>query len=38
MNLNGLVLVSPFLMYVHGPSMQKFRNDLVGFIRATDRL
>jgi carboxypeptidase C (cathepsin A) len=26
------------MMYVHGPSMQKFRDDLVGFIRATDRL
>jgi carboxypeptidase C (cathepsin A) len=26
------------MMYIHGPSMQKFRNDLVGFIRATDRL
>jgi carboxypeptidase C (cathepsin A) len=26
------------MMYVHGPSMQKFRNDVVSFIRATDRL
>lgn len=26
------------MMYVHEPSMQKFRDDLVGFIRATDRL
>ncbi|MCE3284255.1 MAG: Carboxypeptidase [Steroidobacteraceae bacterium] len=26
------------MMYVHGPSMQKFRDDLVGFIRDTDRL
>jgi carboxypeptidase C (cathepsin A) len=26
------------MMYVHGPSMQKFRNDLVSFVRATDRL
>jgi carboxypeptidase C (cathepsin A) len=26
------------MMYVHGPSMQKFRDDLVGFIRETDRL
>ncbi len=26
------------MMYVHGPSMRKFRDDLVGFIRATDRL
>jgi carboxypeptidase C (cathepsin A) len=26
------------MMYVHEPSMRKFRNDLVGFIRATDRL
>ena len=26
------------MMYVHGPSMRKFRDDLAGFIRATDRL
>jgi carboxypeptidase C (cathepsin A) len=26
------------MMYVHGPSMQQFRDDLVGFIRETDRL
>jgi hypothetical protein len=26
------------MMYIHEPSMRKFRNDLVGFIRATDRL
>ena len=26
------------MMYVHGPSMQQFRDDLVGFIRQTDRL
>ncbi len=26
------------MMYVHEPSMRKFRNDLVGFIRATDRI
>ncbi|MGL6222747.1 MAG: carboxypeptidase, partial [Steroidobacteraceae bacterium] len=26
------------MMYLHDPSLQKFRNDLVGFIRATDRL
>lgn len=26
------------MMYVHGPSMQKFRDDLAGFIRDTDRL
>jgi carboxypeptidase C (cathepsin A) len=26
------------MMYVHGPSMQPFRDDLVGFIRETDRL
>lgn len=26
------------MMYLHGPSMQKFRDDLAGFIRDTDRL
>ena len=26
------------MMYLHGPSMQKFRDDLAGFIRETDRL
>jgi carboxypeptidase C (cathepsin A) len=26
------------MMYLHEPSMRKFRNDLVSFIRATDRL
>ena len=26
------------MMYLHEPSMRKFRDDLVGFIRATDRL
>ncbi|MGI9247222.1 MAG: S10 family peptidase [Steroidobacteraceae bacterium] len=26
------------MMYVHAPSMRKFRDDLVGFIRETDRL
>lgn len=26
------------MMYVHEPSMRKFRNDLAGFIRDTDRL
>lgn len=26
------------MMYVHEPSLRKFRDDLVGFIRATDRL
>jgi len=26
------------MMYLHGPSMQKFRDDLAGFIGATDRL
>ena len=26
------------MMYVHGPSMRKFRDDLVSFIEATDRL
>ena len=26
------------MMYVHAPSMQQFRDDLVGFIRETDRL
>lgn len=26
------------MMYLHEPSMQKFRNDLVSFIRETDRL
>ena len=26
------------MMYVHEPSMRKYRDDLVGFIRATDRL
>jgi carboxypeptidase C (cathepsin A) len=26
------------MMYVHGPSLQKYRDDLVGFIRATDRI
>jgi carboxypeptidase C (cathepsin A) len=26
------------MMYVHGPSMQKYRDDLAGFIRDTDRL
>ena len=29
---------SGHMMYLHDPSLQKFRNDLVGFIRATDRL
>ena len=26
------------MMYLHEPSMRKFRDDLVGFIQATDRL
>ena len=26
------------MMYLHGPSMRKFRDDLAGFIRETDRL
>ncbi len=26
------------MMYLHGPSMRKFRDDLAGFIRATDRV
>jgi carboxypeptidase C (cathepsin A) len=26
------------MMYLHGPSMQKYRDDLVNFIRETDRL
>jgi hypothetical protein len=26
------------MMYVHGPSMQKYRDDLARFIQATDRL
>jgi len=26
------------MMYVHGPSMQKYRDDLAAFIQATDRL
>ena len=26
------------MMYLHGPSMKKFRDDLAGFIRDTDRL
>jgi carboxypeptidase C (cathepsin A) len=26
------------MMYLHGPSMRKFREDLASFIRETDRL
>jgi carboxypeptidase C (cathepsin A) len=26
------------MMYVHGPSMQKYRDDLARFIQETDRL
>jgi hypothetical protein len=26
------------MMYLHEPSMRKFRDDLAGFIRDTDRL